>query len=186
MTDFTDARTALIAYLAENSPSKWIGRTALMKYCYFLQELRKVPLGYNFSLYSYGPFDSAVLSDLGNAEALGIIQETPFLTPTGYGYQIKNLVPDEDLDELAGGLLKNHKADINWVIEQFGTQSASDLELDSTIIYIDREALHTDRRLSEDELVRQVRDVKPRFTESKIRRHVEALNDKQLLMALRS
>ena len=51
MTDLTDARNALIAYLAEHSPSKWIGRTALMKYCYFLQVLRDVPHGYNFTLY---------------------------------------------------------------------------------------------------------------------------------------
>src|ERR1041384_2648386 len=104
MTDLTDARTAVIAYLAEHSPAKWIGRTALMKYCYFLQVLRDVPLGYNFTLYSYGPFDSTVLSDLGNAEALGIIEETPMLT--GYGYKIKNVVPDEDLTELAGQFLE--------------------------------------------------------------------------------
>jgi uncharacterized protein YwgA len=184
MTDFTDDRTALIAYLAEHSPGRWIGRTALMKYCYFLQVLRNVPLRYNFSLYSYGPFDSAVLSDLGDAEALGIIQETPFLTGTGYGYKIKNVVSDGKLNELAGDLLKEHKADIDWVIQQFGTQSASDLELDSTIIYIDREA--SDAGLRSEELVQQVRDVKPQFAEDKIRTHLDALKDKQLLLALKS
>ena len=184
MTDFAGARTALIAYLAEHSPGTWIGRTALMKYCYFLQVLRDVPLGYNFSLYSYGPFDSAVLSDLGDAEALGIIEETSLLT--GYGYKIKNLVSDDDLNELAGSFLKERKADIDWVIRQFGTQSASDLELDSTIIYIDREALDAGLQLSEDLLVQQVRDVKPHFAESKIRSHVRALKERQLLLALSS
>lgn len=183
MTD-TDARTALIAYLAEHSPGKWIGRTALMKYCYFLQVLRDVPLGYNFSLYSYGPFDSTVLSDLGDAEALGTIEETPLLT--GYGYEIKSAVSDDDLNELAGSFLEEHKTDIDWVIQQFGTQSASDLELDSTIIYIDREASEAGQHMSEDHLVQQVRDVKPHFIESKIRRHVQALQGKQLLLALAS
>lgn len=182
MTDLTDARTTLIAYLAEHSPSKWIGRTALMKQCYFLQVLRDVPLGYNFSLYSYGPFDSAVLSDLGIAETLGIIEETPFLT--GYGYKIKSAVSDDDLNELAGEFLTDHKAHIHWVIQEFGTQSASDLELDSTIIYIDREASDAEMDLSEDHLVQQVRDVKPHFTESKIRKHVQALEERDLLLAL--
>jgi hypothetical protein len=69
MSSASNERIGLIAYLAKRSP---IGRTALMKYCYFLQALRGVPLGYNFSLYSYGPFDAAVLSDLGDAEALGL------------------------------------------------------------------------------------------------------------------
>ena len=53
MTDLIYARTTLIAYLAEHTPAKWIGRTALMKFCYFLQVVKEVPLGYNFSLYSY-------------------------------------------------------------------------------------------------------------------------------------
>jgi uncharacterized protein YwgA len=184
MTDLTDARIALIAYLAEHSPTKWIGRTALMKYCYFLQVLRDVPLGYNFSLYSYGPFDSTVLSDLGNAEALGIIDETPLLT--GYGYKIKNVASDDELDELAGSLVQEFKPHIDWVIQQFGTQSASDLELDSTIVYVDRETSEVGKQLSEDQLVQQVRDVKPHFSESKIRRHVQALRDKHLLVALAS
>lgn len=184
MTDLTDARIALIAYLAEHSLGKWIGRTALMKYCYFLQVLRAVPLGYNVSLYSYGPFDSAVLSDLGDAEALGIIEETPFLT--GYGYKIKNVVSYEELEELASGFLEKHKEDIDWVIQQFGAESASDLELDSTIVYIDREASAAGHHLSEDRLVQQVREVKPHFAESVIRRHVQASHQKQLLLALDS
>jgi hypothetical protein len=41
-----------------------------MKFCYFLQTVRQVPLGYRFTLYSYGPFDADVLSDLGTAENL--------------------------------------------------------------------------------------------------------------------
>jgi uncharacterized protein len=182
MTDLADVRTTLIAYLAEHSPSKWIGRTALMKQCYFLQVLRNVPLGYNFSLYSYGPFDSAVLSDLGNAEALGIIEERPLLP--GYGYKIESAVSDDDLKELAGEFLTDHKADIDWVIHEFATLSASDLELDSTIIYIDREASDARMELSVDQLVLQVRDVKPHFSDSKIRKHVQALDDRNLLLAL--
>src|SRR3989338_2835044 len=93
-------RTGLIAYLAEKSPAQRIGRTALMKYCYFLQGLRGAPLGYYFSLYSYGPFDSAVLSDLGEAEALGAVTEASVLYPGGYGYQISSAVSSEQVEQL--------------------------------------------------------------------------------------
>jgi len=33
-----------------------------MKMKYFLQELKEVPLGYDFRLSTYGPFDAEVLS----------------------------------------------------------------------------------------------------------------------------
>ena len=64
-----DDRLATIAYLCTRAPGEGIGRTAVMKLCYFLQTLKGVPLGYRFTLYSYGPFDSDVLSDLGTAES---------------------------------------------------------------------------------------------------------------------
>ena len=63
MSERDKERLSLIPVLAESHPSHHIGRTALMKYMYFLQTLRGVQLGYNFSMYSYGPFDADVLSD---------------------------------------------------------------------------------------------------------------------------
>jgi len=60
-----------------------------MKYMYFLQAVRGVPLGYPFSMYSYGPFDSDVLADLSTAEALSSITVTPVSFSGGDGYQIR-------------------------------------------------------------------------------------------------
>jgi len=85
--------------LAQNEPTEWVGRTALMKFCIFLQTLRRVPLHYNFSLYSYGPFDSTVLSDLGDAEALGVVREVTFY-PSGFGYRISTLIDPTQIDAL--------------------------------------------------------------------------------------
>ena len=66
-----NCRLALISTLAERTTGKPLGRTALIKLCFFLQTMRSVPLGYHFTLYSYGPFDPDVLADLNSAEALG-------------------------------------------------------------------------------------------------------------------
>jgi uncharacterized protein YwgA len=178
----TRLKTFCPTYLDERAPAKWIGRTALMKYCYFLQVVKKVPLGYNFSLYSYGPFDSSVLSDLGEAEALGIIEETPI--PSGYGYKIKNCLSEIELKDLAERFLGPYREDVDWVIQEFGTASTSDLEIDSTIIDVDREAVQAGTTLSIEELTRHVREVKPRFSESTIRKHVEELHGKALLHAI--
>ena len=84
-----DARVAVITELASRAPNGFLGRTALMKLCYFLQEVKNVPLGYHFTLYSYGPFDSDVLSSLGTAETLKAISSETVYYAGGYGYQIK-------------------------------------------------------------------------------------------------
>ncbi|MDI3312583.1 MAG: hypothetical protein QJR05_14315 [Thermoanaerobacterium sp.] len=41
-----------------------LGRTALVKLIYILQEKFNVPIGYDFSLYTYGPFAKEILDDL--------------------------------------------------------------------------------------------------------------------------
>ena len=55
-------RTALIADLVRKAPSAF-GRTALLKFLQVLQTMRRVPLGYYFGLYTYGPLNVDVLSD---------------------------------------------------------------------------------------------------------------------------
>src|ERR1700733_8978318 len=88
MNEIYKARLGLIPALAERSTTGYIGRTALMKYMYFLQTLRRIPLDYHFSMYSYGPFDSDVLADLSSAEALDIVKMNAVEFSGGYGYQI--------------------------------------------------------------------------------------------------
>ena len=94
MNEINKARLALLPVLAEQAPAGHIGRTALMKYMYFPQTVRGVPLGYNFSMYSYGPFDSDVLADLSSAEMMNIVDVAPVEFAGGYGYSIE---PDCEL-----------------------------------------------------------------------------------------
>ena len=73
--DLLTTRLGVFAELAKSAKNAF-GRTALMKLCYFLQEVKGVPLRYEFSLYSYGPFDSDVLADLQTAVELQILDST--------------------------------------------------------------------------------------------------------------
>jgi hypothetical protein len=145
-------RLAVITSLAQNVDK--LGRTALMKYCYFLQELRGVPLGYRFSLYSYGPFDSDVLADLDTAESLDGVKSSVVYFLGGYGYKIEPGVRAERLTELGSEFLASHQTDLKWLYNEFGGWSPGELELASTLIYSDRESQERGETLSLDQLAK--------------------------------
>jgi hypothetical protein len=175
-------RIAVITRLAEKSPR--LGRTALMKYCYFLQALRRVPLGYSFSLYSYGPFDSDVLADLDAAEAIGGVRTEVVYYSGGYGYQIEPADRSEGAKRWGADFVKQHESDIDWVLSQFGNLSSAQLELASTIVYSDREAAAKSEKLAPDQLALRVHDVKPRFSNAQILNLLMDLNGRGLLKSL--
>lgn len=152
-----------------------------MKLCYFLQTLRQVPLRYRFTLYSYGPFDSSVLSDLGLAETLGGLRSEVVLYPSGYGYEIEPSEKAESLKAPAVDFLKRHESDIDWVTRQFGNFGSADLELLSTIVYVDREFDAAGRHVPVGDLAQRVREVKPRFSDSEVGSKVADLLGKGLL-----
>ena len=173
-----ESRLALIPYLAEKSPQGWIGRTQLMKFFYFLQTLRKVPLGYRFTLYAYGPFDSAVLGDLGIAEVFDLVESTAISYPSGCGYKIESRIDEDNALELGGDLARKHKDDLDWVIRQFGEKSAADLELESTIVYVAlsarvRQLPAGGERLSH--IAQSVSAVKPRFSKEQVAQRLDRL-----------
>lgn len=186
MSEISDRRLALFPVLAQMSQVGHIGRTALMKYLYFLQTLRDVPLGYRFTLYSYGPFDSEVLSDLTSAETLGLVESQTVMYPGGFGYQIRPGDKISWIKKRASAFLKEHKPDIKWVSKMFGSMNASELELVSTIIYINREITRKGKRCTMEQLANSVFEVKPHFPKNRILSLAEDLSSKHLIKATRT
>lgn len=176
-------RLAVITWLAENA--RGLGRTALMKYCYFLQVVRGVPLGYRFSLYSYGPFDSDVLSDLDTAEAMAGVKSSVAYHAAGYGYRIEPGDRADRIKQLGEPFLAEHGASLQWVTDQFRDLNASELELASTLVYSDREASRRGEGLTIPELSQRVRDLKPRFSIQQIESCCERLRQQGLLKSIR-
>src|ERR1700677_285788 len=113
-----------------------IGRTALMKLCFFAQVIRGVPLGYEFSLYSYGPFDSDVMADLQCAEGLSALKSSIAMYPGGYGYLISAGEARGQVEKYSAEFLMKFNDDLEWTAHQFGGYSASDLELMSTVVFV--------------------------------------------------
>jgi uncharacterized protein len=177
MTDID--RLAVITSLAKTFEN--LGRTALMKYCYFLQVVREVPLGYRFSLYSYGPFDSNVLADLGTAESADGVKSSVVYFTGGYGYKIEPGSRAEKLMGLGADFLRDHRTDLEWLRSEFGGWSPADLELASTLIYSDREAEDASETLTVEQLSKRVSDLKPRYPLHRIHSMALNLRDKGLL-----
>lgn len=179
-----DWQLVLIARLAQAWPGGYIGRTQLMKACYFLDVLREQPLPYRFTLYSYGPFDSDVLFDLGVAGNLGLVKEEYEPLASGYQYRITCVAETAILARLGGAKLAAAEKDIAWVVENFGACSASDIELKATIVYADQESLADGESSSLDRLVSVVAGVKPKFDQGRILAAAQALKAKGLLYSL--
>ena len=163
-------RLGVIVALAEKMQERKIdmGRTALMKFAYLLQTVKKVPLGYDFTLYSYGPFDSMVLDDLSYAGTLGAVKERTISYAASYGYDIKPAEHALQIKEKAQVFLNAQTRDMDWVINEFGSRGAGLLELLSTIVYADQEMLQkqTSRRIKE--LAAIVQKIKPHFALSTV------------------
>ena len=178
-------RTMLLSQLVVKSPAK-LGRTALMKLAYLLQTVRDVPLGYDFRLYTYGPFDSNLLNDLAMAESFGLVESEmiPFVSGSGYGYEFAPGPKYRGASEKFAGELAAHQSAIEWALANFADCTASDLELLTTVIYADREVAQRKDRVSRQELVKMVCGVKPHFSEPYVSEKVEELSGQGLLLAL--
>lgn len=176
-------RLGLLSELVSQAPCK-LGRTGVMKLAFLLQTVKGLPLGYNFRLYTYGPFDSDVLNDLGQAESLGAVKSQLITYPSSYGYEFTPGPRHEMIEAKVAQELAKYRDAIRWALEEFGRKSSPDLELLTTIVYADREAARLRQELTPDELGRRVQEVKPHFSEEYIAKAIKELIDKGLLQAL--
>ena len=89
-------RASLIIDLIEKLTEKgsWCGETHIQKAVYFLQELTKVPMGFNFILYKHGPFSFDLRDELAAMRAYRLLEIElrppygPGLFPTESGTNI--------------------------------------------------------------------------------------------------
>jgi uncharacterized protein len=174
-------RLATLSTLVKRSPQR-PGRTALMKYAYLLQTVKEVPLGYHFELYNYGPYDSSVLSDLSQAETLKAIKSRIVNYPAGSGYEYSaNDNGCEALCSRVADEMALHEASIRWVLDEFGREPASQMELISTIVFAEREMHRKRQPPLSTELCRRVKGIKPHFSDSKISATVDELSRRRLI-----
>jgi uncharacterized protein len=173
----TDFRLATISALVKRAPHA-LGRTAMMKLIYFLQTLHEVPLGYDFRIYTYGPYDSQVLEDLKVAELKGGVKSSV----VGYGYAIG---PGAEADAVVARSpsIADFVPRISSVLADFGNRSAIDLEMASTIVFVDRAEASFGKVIALSDAAQKVREMKPRLELNRILQEAIALKDKGYIAA---
>ena len=157
-------RRAVLTSLVKRAP-KSPGRTALMKFTYLLQAVRRVPLGYRFRLYNYGPYDEQVLVDAREAATAGLLKSQLVTYPHGYGYEFSLGDADQLEMDSSAGVLADYSDDIDWIINNFGSDSASRLELVSTLVFA---LCDKNKKLERIHLIDKVHEIKPHFSKEVI------------------
>ena len=136
--------------------SPQFGKTVLQKLVYILQEVYKVPCGYDYILYNYGPYSEALADDLSFFASMDGVR---IEWGQGPGYRIKKDVKTSHFRERGKGFLAEYSPQIGKVAEEFGGMNARELELRSTILYASRE-----EPLEKEVLLSRVKEIKPHFS----------------------
>lgn len=158
---------AVVRALHPRSPQ--LGKTVLQKVVYLLQDLARVPVGYRFEFYTYGPFSVELLQDLDLVEGLGGVKIHRVVSLMG-GFDI---VPGDRADDLirkAGDRLEGRGGNdaISQVVEDYGRLSARDLELRATIVYVVRGLERSGKAVDKKHVSKLVGNLKPRFHSQEI------------------
>jgi len=177
----TDFRLATISALVKRAPHA-LGRTAMMKLVYFLQILHKVPLEYDFRIYTYGPYDSQVLEDLKIAELKGCVKSSIVGYAIGNGYAI---APGAEADAVVARCcsIADFIPKIDSVLADFGNRSATDLEMASTIVFVARAEASSGKVVALSETAQKVREMKPRLDLNRILQEAIALKNEGYIAA---
>ena len=174
-------QAAVVAALVKRH--KGIGRTALMKYVYLLQTVRGQPLGFDFSLYAYGPYDGAVLSRLATAVRWKAVNEQPIMYPSGLGYDLEEGLELQALLDRDREFLAGMEQDLDWVVENFRMHGAAAMELLGTMVFADREAKEEGLKKTKQELIELVLRIKPRFSKEQAEEIYDKLKGMGALVA---
>jgi uncharacterized protein len=177
-------RLGTIIGLVEQAPQGMLGRTAIVKLLYLLQEVRGVPLGYDFRLYTYGPFDADVLSDIETAQSFQALHVKTVTYPSGYGYEVSAGAKAAAIKESTADWMASHRPALAWAATNFAARSASELELLATIVYAARELAAKPTPYQLPDLAKRVGVVKPRFSESYVLEKCREAQQLELLAAV--
>ena len=144
-------RAAIVSRLVEQLRSRgsWCGETHVQKATYFLQELLKVPLDFDFVLYKHGPFSFDLRDELTSLRADSILTLKLCLP---YGPRIASTEQATYIQGVSSKTIAKYEKSIEFVAEKLGKKDVVDLERLGTALYVLKgapERATLDRRTSE-------------------------------------
>ncbi len=129
-------RTMVISTLAEElrKNGSWCGETHLQKAVYFLQEMLRVPLGFQFVLYKHGPFSFDLRDELTAMRADGLLVLVPRRYP--FGPSLAPTKRSEELQRQFPVTLSRYQRLVSFVATELGNKGVSELERLATALYV--------------------------------------------------
>jgi uncharacterized protein YwgA len=164
-------KAAVLARLTDELRANqgWAGETQLQKAAYFLQQLCRVPLDYDFVLYKYGPFSFDLREELTSlrADRILTLEPQPFYGPrfavSESGLRVEQTYPKT---------LQQFERELDFVAEELGPLDVAGLERVATALYVTAETPDA----SVDERARSLRAIKPHIAESSAEAAIEEVD----------
>ncbi len=128
-------RDAVLVSLVDAMGRKgsWCGETHIQKCTYFLQDLLRAPLGFDFILYKHGPYSFDLASALGQMYADQLLTRVP---RGKYGPSIEPGSNHELLLRLYPKTLSSYDPAVRFVAEHVADRNVAELERLGTAMYV--------------------------------------------------
>ena len=157
-------RFAIIRYLVDKLED--VGKTKIQKIIYFLQEAFGVHLDYVYTMYYFGPYSDELDNDLLDMKLQDYLTIEP--DPAGYGYHVR---PGSEVVTSIDDTIKPYAGRLDECVDKFGDFPALYLELLGTLYFVK----HSKDILTEAEIIKKVKMLKPKFETSEIEEYYEKL-----------
>ncbi|MBI3894353.1 MAG: hypothetical protein HY313_00330 [Acidobacteria bacterium] len=150
-------RTALLFELAKQLHEKgsWCGETHLQKAAYWAEELRSLPLGFQFILYKHGPFSFDLRDELTSMRADGLLELSPNTQP--YGPTLRPSDRGDILLKRYRDILAQFADTITRAANELANKNVSELERLTTALYVTKREMPQDTAEKRAERIRQIK-----------------------------
>lgn len=163
-------KAALLAELVDKlqKEGSWCGETHIQKATYLLENLFKVPLDYEFTLYKHGPYSFDLRNALTAMRADNLLELQPH-PPYGPSYITTDA--SRELRKRYPKTIKEFGPALEFVAESLGNKGIFELEQLSTALYVKEERAGASKK----ELAERIRALKPHISPEVATSAIESL-----------
>ncbi len=173
--NLSNRKNVIIKMLQENPG---MGKTAVMKTIFMLQQVKHIDLSCEFSIYTYGPYDADVMEDIDELVSDGLLSSSAYSYKDYIGYTLSAT----DSGAKAVPNLKNEDTvALKEVLDFVRGKNAKELELYSTIIYVEDWYLKNEKTNNMTAIMKKVHELKPHFTKDVIQKAYTCLSEASFL-----
>ncbi len=144
---------------ALRAKDNWCGETHIQKTVYFLEQLTRGGLGYEFILYKHGPYSFTLSEELAGMGAMRFVDEV--ITHPHYGPRLKtNPEVESMLHRDFGEKSKRLKHALNFAVAKLSDYGVATLERLATALYFTKQ----EPVEGVEERARKINEVKPHIS----------------------